>query len=175
MGIFNVTPKRESSVVAESPQQKITREMAKEGHILSLYAKDGRFLTDHLGNNGEGVGVQTISAGFYVAMNLNFVQNFGNVLKIGLYDPTGVNLVSPRQASIKLLHQFGEDAVVHTNSKVNGHKVSLSDYDGGVLVTLLKLPKDWDLPQEGQLKVKLQSTMIFNPLEMETFMLRVHF
>lgn len=173
MGIFSVAPKGGNRVSVESPQQKISHEMSSKGHILALFSKEGRFLTDHMGKGVEASGSEQIADGFYLAMNLNFVLNFGNSLKMGLYDPSGVTLVSTQLASLKMLHQFGDDAVVHTNSKTSGNKVGVADYDEGILITLLKLPKGWGLPEEGQLKVKLQSTMIFNPLEMETFLLRV--
>lgn len=173
MGIFKRSPKHAYGAVVQSPLEKISGEMLDGGTILALYSRDGAFIADHMGKQAGEVKPRIFAEGFYFAMNLNFVQSFGNSLQLGLYDPAGTSLVSPRISALKLLHQFGDEVLVYTNSKTAGPKVSLADYDGGILISMLKLPKDWSLPPEGQIKVKLQSTMIFNPLELETFLLRV--
>lgn len=175
MGLFRSTPKAvpksETRVVTESPHKKICAQMAEDGKIFALYSKDGEFVVDHFGQPGEGK-VDLVQP-FYLAMNLNFIHYFGNRVQMGLYCPKGLEMLSPAQASFKPVYQLGEDAVIHTNSKEKGQKVNLTDYEQGVLLMLLRLPKEWQVPSTGQLRVKLQSSLLFNPTDMDTFLLKL--
>lgn len=175
MGLFRTTPKSvpksETKVVTESPHKKICAQMAEDSKIFALYSKDGELAVDHFGRAGGGR--VNVAEAFYLAMNLNFIHYFGNRVQVGLYCPQGLEMLSPTQASFKPVYQLGEDAVVHTNSKEKGFKVNLTDYEQGILLMTLRLPKEWSLPDAGQLRVKLQSSLLFNPTEMDTFLLKL--
>lgn len=174
MGLFRMTQKTDggSSVAMENPQKKIIDEMTGEGRIFALFSKEGQFLVDHFGKTSVNR-FDFQAQSFYLAMNLNFVQDFGNTVKIGLCNPTGTELLSPDWASLKLAYHLPDDVVVHTNSKDQGSKISLKDYEEGIMLVLLKMPKQWTMPAEGQLRLKLQASLTFNPFELETFLLKL--
>lgn len=170
MGLFKLFQKRESSVVVqEKPHEKVYKQMTDEGRLIGLFAKDGEFLTDQLGESRVDVRVENT---FYLAMNLNFVESFYNTVQVGVYD-SGDELVSAHPKLYKLAYHLGDDLVVETNSKGTGPKVNVADYEKGILLTMLKLPQDWRLPENGQILVKVQASMIFNPGELESYILKL--
>ena len=172
MGLFRPAPKSEPPrEVLESPHKKICHDMAEDSKLFALYSKEGTMLVDHFGKSSGG-GLD-VTQPFYLAMNLNFVQYFSNSVKVGVYNTNGLEMLSPNLASFKPVYHLGEDAVIYTNSKEKGFKVSMNDYEKGILVMLLKLPKEWNIASNGQLRVKLQSSLLFNPTEMDTFLLKM--
>lgn len=174
MGLFRMAQKTDGgSVAMENPQKKIIDEMTGEGRIFALFSREGEFLVDHFGKTSIDK-IDFLAQSFYLAMNLNFIQDFGNTVKLGLCNTTGTELLSPDWASLKLAYHLPDDVIVHTNSKDRGSKINLKDYEGGIMLVLLKMPRQWTMPAEGQLRLKLQASLTFNPLELETFLLKLN-
>lgn len=173
MGYFKLFQKRESSVVVvqEKPHEKIYKQMADEGRLIGLFSKTGEFLIDQLGEFRAEVVVENA---FYLAVNLNFVESFYNTVQFDVYD-SGHGSISANPQLYKLAYHLGDDLVVETNSKGRGPRVNIADYENGILLTMLKIPKGWSLPKDGQIQVKVQASMIFNPGELETYILKLNY
>ncbi len=173
MGLQKMFQRNGDNVAVEvEPYEKICREMNDTGKLLALYTRDGHFLVDQFGKYKDIDKIDPEEA-FYLAMNLNFVYSFSNSVKLGIYNQSGTELMSPELASFKLVYHMDEDSVIHTGGVGDVPKVNLKDYEHGILLIRLKNPREWQVPAAGMVRVNLQVSLIFNQRELENFLLKV--
>lgn len=153
-------------VVEDEPHQIICQNMSEAGRFFALYSKDGQYLVDHFGRFAEDCLFKPDEA-FYLVVNLNFVQSFYNCAQMGIYNFRGTELISPELVSFKLVHHLTAGEVIQTS------QINLEDYSNEILLTRLKKPKEWKIPVEGLIRINLQVSLIFNPVEIENFLLKI--
>lgn len=169
--LFYRTHSKET-VTEEEPHEIISQNMSESGRFFALYSKKGQYLVDHFGKLAEA-NYFNLDEAFYLVMNLNFVHSFYNCAQMGIYNFPGTELISPELASFKLVHHLKEGALIEAGSKSKGLGIDLHEYAHDVLLARIKKPKEWKKPAEGLLRVHLQVSLIFNPLEIESFLLKI--
>lgn len=157
----------------KDPYKMIVNDMVKENIVFGLFSKNGDFITDHFKKEDSEV-LFSLTDSYYLAMNLNFVEKFSNTIRAKIHDTNGFEQLSS-EATFRWLYHKEEEEIISLNSKAKGVKIDPKDYDEGILLLLLKFPKEWRFFKRGQVRIDIESSLIYNPGELEQFVISRNF
>jgi hypothetical protein len=146
----------------QAPLISIRRDTTNNNILFAIYSENGAFIADvSTGGPPPALSVNTI---YILAVNLNMLQNFSNIIHVNFYDTAGVRLEKEDILKIKIVRDKQFFQILKVQGNCPGEPIDLASFPDGIALIHFRTPKHQKYYEyDGQLHFHFGGNVVGNP------------